>query len=257
MKARLEQVPEMEDITRKLKRLREENDQLRNRMTTYLTAGATTMSPTNNEEREAATSRQPQIRSPVIANHLYLPDRPNGSGRTPSTNPIMPDYTDFSKYNGTTDYTSSGVRQHFRSNNIGKRTKSADNIRVSSIYGDLDYNNESDYGVGSYDHNNRNSRYSNNHRTTYDERRSTSNTTPEIDDIMRKYKEGRLSADAVPKEPTLAAKHRRSHSSGGNYGKKDFFLEYVPKFAFSDLIRPSKTQDTQKNVNFNYIFCFE
>lgn len=59
MKARLEQIPKIEDITRKLKQLQDENDQLRSRMTAYLSAGATVSAA--KEEKEAVILCQHQI----------------------------------------------------------------------------------------------------------------------------------------------------------------------------------------------------
>ena len=220
MRARLEQVPEIENITRKLKQLGDENDQLRNKMNAYLRVG-TTRSSAAEEEREGAVSRQPQIKSPVTTgSHLHqtkfsseanrvLPNRPSGSGRT-SANPTIPDYTEYLKYNGMSDYTT-GAGYHFNSNNIGKRTKSADNIRIGGNYDNYD-TSDADYGGNS----NRNSRYNSNQRPSHDERPSSSNISPDIDDIMKKYSS---SADAAARQQTPAKHHRRSRSTGGNFGK--------------------------------------
>ena len=222
MRVRLEQVPEMEDITRKMKRLCDENDQLRSRMSNYLDGVTSRYNATAIEEKEVVTTRQSQIKSPGTGNrylsnnnnnnhHKYtidtgrvLPNRP--AGGSASVNPT--DYSDYSKYNGgVSGYTTS--RQHFRSDNIGKRTKSADNLRIDYDTRDYELDDDSDNG---YD-NHRNSRY--NHRPAYDVKYSSSNTN-DLDDIMKKYGGG---SSETTKQPTT--RHRRAHSSG-NFGKSHF-----------------------------------
>ena len=207
LRARLEQTPEINDIATKLKKLRVENDLLRAKMTINFTP---------NDEKEVAT-RQPQIKSPRNhSNHPQLTNKYNMESsrvlpnRPASSNPT-PDYLTghTAKFNG--DYND---RQHFRSNNIGKRTKSVEYISRTTDNYDHDTRN---YNYDNYEdagYENRNLRYGSEHTRDH----SSRTTSNHLENIMQKYGGGGAEGRGVG--GGVSSRHRRSHSSG-NFGKNN------------------------------------